>query len=97
MVISVGKFFLQPGTEDYFVKSPRLAQVLADSRAEKDCLAYDFYQSVKSPNEIYYVMEFADQAALDAHLSAEHYLDFKTAFLDPIRLKPSEGGPVRRL
>ncbi|NHA66508.1 putative quinol monooxygenase [Phycicoccus flavus] len=49
-----------------------LGTLVEATRAEEGCLAYDLFESAAAPDVFVMVERYADQAALDAHMSSEH-------------------------
>lgn len=49
-----------------------LTTLVAATRQEEGCLAYDLYESAGAPGVFVTVEEWTDQAALDAHMRTPH-------------------------
>lgn len=53
------------------------------------CLAYQFWESIDTPNTFVCVEAWTDMAALTAHLDAPHHVQLSAA-LDPYRAAPAD-------
>lgn len=49
-----------------------LTTLVAATRGEEGCVAYDLFESGAAPGTFVTVEEWADQAALDAHMTTPH-------------------------
>ena len=49
-----------------------LQELVAATRAEDGCLAYDLFESASAPGTFVTVERWTDQAALDAHMAMPH-------------------------
>ncbi|MBL0746673.1 putative quinol monooxygenase [Nocardioides baculatus] len=49
-----------------------LTTLVAATRAEEGCLAYDLFESASAPGTFVTVERWTDQAALDAHMGQPH-------------------------
>ena len=58
---------------------PILTPFVAATRAEAGCIAYGFYEDVTEPGTFRLYEEWADEAALDAHMAAPHMAEFQNA------------------
>jgi quinol monooxygenase YgiN len=56
-----------------------LMSALEPSRAEHGCIAFDLHQSAVDPELFCIYQLWQDEAALEAHMQAEHSQIFKTA------------------
>lgn len=45
---------------------------IAETRKEAGCVSYDMHESVTDPGRFVFVEQWADRAALDAHMVAPH-------------------------
>ncbi len=52
-----------------------LQTLVAATRAEEGCLAYDLYESGAAPGTFVTIERWTDQGALDAHLQMPHVAD----------------------
>ncbi len=59
-----------PGSED--TVRAALTTLVEATRQEEGCVSYDLYESASAAGTFVTVERWADQAAMDAHLSAEH-------------------------
>ncbi len=69
---------------------PRMAAMIAASRAEDGCLGYSYAEDVNEPGLILVFERWRDQAALDAHFKTDHLVAWRAAW-------PSFGVSDRRL
>ncbi len=51
---------------------PALTELVAATRGEEGCLAYDLFESAAAPGTFVTVERWTDQAALDAHMATPH-------------------------
>lgn len=49
-----------------------LVSLLAPTRREKGCIRYELLQNAADPTDFTFVEEWADQAAIDAHMATPH-------------------------
>ena len=63
-----------------------LKELVAPTRAEPGCVSYELNASQEKPGAFLFYEKFADQAALDAHVSSTHFQNFlkKREASDPI-------------
>jgi quinol monooxygenase YgiN len=59
---------------------PAMAAMLAASRAEDGCLAYNYAQDVLDPCIIHVSERWRDHAALDAHFQTPHMAAWRAQF-----------------
>ncbi|WP_367185860.1 putative quinol monooxygenase [Sphingomonas bacterium] len=59
---------------------PAMAAMLAASRAEDGCLAYNYAQDVLDPCVIHISERWRDRAALDAHFATPHMAAWRAQF-----------------
>ncbi|QDZ07166.1 antibiotic biosynthesis monooxygenase [Sphingomonas panacisoli] len=62
------------------VARPAMAAMLAASRAEDGCLAYNYAQDVLDPRIIHISERWRDRAALDAHFRTPHMAEWRAQF-----------------
>jgi quinol monooxygenase YgiN len=95
MIALIVTINIKPGFKERFMK-----EMFGDARGsnedEPGCFRFDVIQDAKDPNKIYLYEVYKDQAALDAHRQAPHFLKWREAVKDwrvgdPIRF---EGTPV---
>lgn len=71
MVKVVAKNKVKKGSEEQYLK---LAQALADkTRTEEGCITYQLFQDINDSGIYTFIEEWADEAALDAHMKSEHF------------------------
>jgi quinol monooxygenase YgiN len=63
-----------PGREQEL--SSLLGSLIAPTRAEAGCLGYELNTSSEKPGVFLFYEKFADQNALDAHISSPHFQNF---------------------
>lgn len=64
-----------------------LRALVAPTRQEPGCLAYELHFDPESPGRFMFYEKFADQAALDAHVGSAHFQNWKRyreAGTDPV-------------
>ena len=49
-----------------------LGSLVAPTRDEVGCISYELFQSDADPTEFVTIEEWADQAAIDAHMGSDH-------------------------
>ena len=52
---------------------PFYQELIAKTKLEKGCLAYDLYHDLKQVGHFVFIEEWVDRAALDAHVQSEHF------------------------
>jgi quinol monooxygenase YgiN len=78
MLIVMGTVRIPDGALD--TARPAMAAMLAASRAEDGCLAYNYAQDVLDPCIIHISERWRDRAALDAHFRAPHMAEWRAQF-----------------
>lgn len=74
MVCVAVTYVIQPDHEEQAVE---LFRVLAEySRAEPGCLMYLAHRSISDPRRFFLYEQYTDQAALDAHRAAPHFVQY---------------------
>lgn len=74
MVALVAHVSIKPECVDEFIE---LANgMLAPSRAEAACLAYDFFCKPENPSTLVFVEEWSDRDGLEAHFQTPHFQDY---------------------
>jgi quinol monooxygenase YgiN len=71
MITIVAKNFLKPGVKAEFIKTAQ--ELIRLSRAEEGCVAYALYEDVKNQDQVAFIEQWRDQAAIDAHFKAPHF------------------------
>jgi len=51
-----------------------LRAMIAPTLQEDGCLRYQFYQDQEDPNKVLFYEHWRDQAAIDAHFAAPHFV-----------------------
>jgi quinol monooxygenase YgiN len=74
MIVVIAQASVQPQKRDEFVAA--LQVVVAASRAESGCLAYDAAESSEVANQFVIVERWDHRSSLDAHLGTRHALKF---------------------
>lgn len=54
----------------------RLAALIAPTRAEAGCVAYELHRSAEKPGTFMFCETFANQEALDQHIGSPHFQAF---------------------
>lgn len=73
-VIVAGEIKINPAGRDGALDL--LGPFVAATRAEQGCIAYGFYEDLTQPGTIRLYEEWADEAALDAHMATPHMAQF---------------------
>jgi len=77
MVVIKGEVRLKAESRDAAVGA--LPALLAATRAEPGCGAYLFLPDLDDPNLVHVFEEWADEAALEAHMGSAHIAEFMAA------------------
>ena len=74
MIKVTAKQFVQDGKLEEFLA---IAKVLVDETNKNDagCIRYELFQDTEDPSIVTMFEEWEDQASIDKHLSAKHFLD----------------------
>ena len=80
MLIIMGTVRIPDGAID--LARPAMAAMLAASRAEVGCLAYNYAQDVLDPRLIHVSERWRDRAALDAHFRTPHMTKWRSQFAE---------------
>jgi len=71
--------WIRPDAVDAFVAAAK--ELVAASHAnDAGCIAYDLFRDKADPLHLTVIEEWADQAALDAHMASEHFQRLLPAF-----------------
>src|SRR5215510_3530319 len=90
---------IKAGHRDAFMEA-----MLSDARGsvhdELGCLRFDVLQDVKDPNTIYLYEVYRDEAAMEAHRQAPHFVKWRETVADwltvtPLCISVSRCSPVR--
>ena len=76
MLVLQVAFHIKPERLDDFLKA-MLENSSSAVRDEPGCLLFDVIQDMDDPNRIYLYEVYRDQAALDYHRQAPHYLKWR--------------------
>jgi len=80
VIVVSGIMEVAPADADRFSTLTR--RLVDATRREPGCVDYRFAQSIERPGRFEVFEEWADQAALDAHVRAVHYRDWSRALKD---------------
>ena len=75
MLLVSGTIDLHPDDLAAFLAA--VEAVTGPSRAEADCVAYQFSQDVADPNRICLFEIWTDKAAIDKHMQTPHFLAYR--------------------
>ncbi len=71
MLKVIAEDFIKP--ESIATVLPLYRELVAATKKEPLCLAYDLYVDEKDPGHFIFIEEWPDHAALDAHCASEHF------------------------
>jgi quinol monooxygenase YgiN len=71
MLKVIAEDFIKPECVDTVL--PLYRELIAETRREPLCIAYDLYRDEKDPGHFIFIEEWLDRAALDAHCASEHF------------------------
>jgi quinol monooxygenase YgiN len=77
MIIDLIKFTVRPDGVDGAVRAMK-TQTEAN-RGDEGCMLSHVFQSKKSPAELFMLLGWENQAAVDRHLATQHDADFRAA------------------
>jgi quinol monooxygenase YgiN len=78
MTVKVVAFVtIKPGQEDAFVKAAK--DCIAASRAEAGVIHYDLWRETEGEQRFVFNELYVDKAAVDAHMTSEHFNTFGMA------------------
>ena len=72
---------IKPEHQKAFIKS-MLDDAIGSNRDEPGCLRFDVIQDKKDPNRIYLYEVYKDEAALEAHRNAPHFIKWRDTVKD---------------
>jgi quinol monooxygenase YgiN len=78
VIVIMGTVRIPEGALD--TARPAMAAMLAASRAEDGCLAYNYAQDVLDARVIHISERWRDRAALDAHFRTPHMAEWRAQF-----------------
>lgn len=71
MLKVIAEDFIKPDYVDTVL--PFYRELVAATKQEPLCIAYDLYRDEKDPGHFIFIEEWPDRAALDAHCASEHF------------------------
>jgi len=71
MLKVIAEDFIKPESVDTVL--PFYRELIAATKKEPLCIAYDLYRDEKDPGHFIFIEEWPDRAALDAHCDSEHF------------------------
>ncbi len=71
MLKVIAEDFIKPEYVDTVL--PFYRELVAATKKELLCIAYDLYRDEKDPGHFIFIEEWPDRAALDAHCASEHF------------------------
>lgn len=71
MLKVIAEDFIKP--EDIEAVMPLYRELIASTKKEPLCIAYDLYIDEKDPGHFIFIEEWPDRAALDLHCASEHF------------------------
>lgn len=77
---------VKPGHEDAFVEAARVC--VAASRAEPGVLHYELWREAEGDRRFVFNELYADEAAVQAHMAADHFKAFGRAARDLAAARP---------
>ncbi|MEU5994705.1 putative quinol monooxygenase [Spirillospora sp. NPDC047418] len=77
MIVVSGLMEVAPDCADQF--AARTRELVDATRREPGCVEYRFARSIEKAERFEFFEEFADQAALDEHVRADHYRSWNRA------------------
>ena len=87
MAIKIVAFVtVKPGEEDAFVAAARIC--VAASRAEPGVLHYDLWRETQGAQRFVFNELYADDAAVQAHMTSDHFKAFGLAARDLAAARP---------
>ena len=71
MLKVIAEDFINPECIDIVL--PFYRELIAATKKEPLCIAYDLYRDEKDPGHFIFIEEWQDRAALEAHCASEHF------------------------
>ena len=71
MLKVIAEDFIRPESVDTVL--PLYRELIAATKREPLCIAYDLYRDEKDPGHFIFIEEWPDRAALNAHCDSEHF------------------------
>lgn len=72
MLVLHARLPIKPEMRDTFLGA--IGGLIEASNAEPGVISYACFESTSTPNSFIFVEEYTDQAAVDAHMSSDHFL-----------------------
>ena len=91
MIVLMVTIHIKPEHKDAFMEE-MMGDAIGSNRDEPGCLRFDVLQDNDDDNTIHLYEVYTDEAALEAHRQAPHFLKWREAVADW-----REGDPVRAL
>ena len=85
MIYVIATSHVKPGSRDAFIKGAR--DVIAATRKEKGCIAYESHSSIHDPNLFVVVERWESREDLNAHGRAPHMKVWRE-YSTPLRVGP---------
>jgi len=80
MIKVVAQFFIRNGEVEKALTLGR--ELVLETRKENGCISYELCQSLKNDGHIAFIEEWENQAALDTHFEAAHFMDLVPKLLE---------------
>lgn len=71
MLKVIAEDFIKPESVDLVL--PLYRELIAATKREPLCMAYDLYRDEKDPGHFIFIEEWPDRTALDIHCATEHF------------------------
>ena len=82
-VVCVAEFFAKEGKTAELIDA--LHVLMKPTHAEPGCLRYELYGATGPEPQFVLIEAYADQAALEAHRTTEHYKSYRSRIVDALR------------
>ncbi|MBQ6116844.1 MAG: antibiotic biosynthesis monooxygenase [Oscillospiraceae bacterium] len=83
-------YFTKPGQREAFLRGLAASGVVEEIRAEEGCLQYDYYLSVKDPDEVLLAERWTCAEAQKVHMTRPHMAkvrEQKEKFVDAVEIR----------
>ena len=91
MIVLMVTINIKPEHKEAFMEE-MMGDAIGSNRDEPGCLRFDVLQDNENPNQIHLYEVYTDEAALEAHRQAPHYLKWRDAVANW-----RDGDPIRRV
>ena len=81
MIVLMVTINIKPEHKEAFMEE-MMGDAIGSNRDEEGCLRFDVVQDNENPNTIHLYEVYTDEAALEAHRQAPHYLKWRDAVAD---------------